>query len=266
LRRHFGPPLRFNVTRWVTGEAQDPFGAVFRFHADRRTLVTASGLAFLIYGGLIAAALLSPASTNVGPAPKREIPVIVAAPPPPPPVPPAPAVAREVPPPNAAPRPHRSVAPAEASKVITRAESPDAPADFSSFAIATGQGNVYAGGFTSSKGTSKSAVLAQPTPHNQGRTSAPSQARHPEPVRRDWTCGWPEEANATDLRETRVAVKVQVSPDGDPLSADVEGASLPGFAEAARQCALGESFRPALDPLGKRIAGETGLLIVHFVR
>ena len=56
------------------------------------------------------------------------------------------------------------------------------------------------------------------------------------------------------------------STDGDPLAAEVQGNALPGFGEAARLCAMAESFKPALDAAGKRIASETGLLVVHFVR
>ena len=263
-RRHLGPPLRFAVARWVAAEAQDPFASVFRFHRDRQTLIWAAGLSLLVYGGVVSFAILSPSAP---PAPvKREVPVIVAAPPPPPPAQPVPQEAPP-PPPRAVMRAKRAVSPpAQAAQVITRADSPDTPADFSNFAIATGHGDVYAGGYTSSKGTNKTAVLAQPTPHAQGRAAAPSQAHQAEPLRRDWSCAWPDEAEGTDLRETRVAVKVQVSQDGDPLSADVQGQTMPGFAEAARRCALAESFKPALDPLGRHVAGEHGLLVVHFVR
>lgn len=94
----------------------------------------------------------------------------------------------------------------------------------------------------------------------------PSLARRAEPARRDWRCSWPPEADSSDLRETRVAVTVKVSEDGDPLAAAVQGEALPGFGEAARLCAMAESFKPALDAAGKRIESETGLLVVHFVR
>ena len=148
--------------------------------------------------------------------------------------------------------------------MVTRAA--DAPVDLSSFSIATGHAQTYAGGLTSANGTSH---LASP---NAARTlpraarTAPSQARAAQPARKDWSCGWPAEAEETDLRETRVIVKVDVSADGDATAAQVQGSALSGFAEAARRCALSEQYRPALDATGRRIAGETPLLMVHFVR
>jgi protein TonB len=152
--------------------------------------------------------------------------------------------------------------------VLTRAEDVAAPADFTDFSIATGHAESFAGGYTSGNGTSHTAVTS---PVTAARKPAPnprpsSLARLAEPLRKDWSCGWPEEAIDSDLRETRVAVRVAVGRDGDAQGVQVQGAAMSGFLEAARRCALDEQYRPALDVEGHRVEGETGLLIVHFVR
>ncbi len=156
--------------------------------------------------------------------------------------------------------------PAEASQVVTRPA--DGPVDLSGFSIATGHAAMYGGGYTSGNGTNRNAVTsnaARTVPH-PARASGPSQAREAQPARRDWSCGWPEDAQESDLREARVTVKVDVSADGDPTGVQVQGSALGGFGEAARHCALSEQYRPALDAAGHRVAGETPLLLVHFLR
>ncbi len=262
LRRRTGPALRFVLPRWDASEARDPFGAALELHADRRTLLVATIASALVYGGVTVFAISARLPT-AAPQAHVEIPVVEALPPPPPNVPPPP----EEPPPPQPRRPRRAAAPpppAEASQVLTRAA--DGPVDLSSFSIATGHAQTYGGGLTSSNGTSHVAVPAAARTPRVVRNTGPSQARAAQPARKDWSCGWPAEAQDTDLRETRVIVKVDVSPDGDPTAAQVQGSALAGFGEAARRCALSEQYRPALDATGRRIAGETPLLMVHFVR
>jgi len=264
VRRRTGPPLRFVPPRWDGKEASDPFGAALELHADRRMLIVATAAATLLYGG----GTLFAISARVAPiAPAmRELPVVQALPPPAPPTAPPPL---EEPHPVQPRRLRHAAAPpppAQASQVLTRAS--DGPVDLSGFSIATGHAATYGGGYTSGNGTNRGAVAsnaARTLPH-PARTSGPSQERAAQPARRDWSCGWPEDAQETDLRETRVIVKVDVSADGDPTAVQVQGGALAGFEEAARRCALSEQYRPALDVVGKRVPGETPLLLVHFVR
>jgi protein TonB len=264
LRRRTGPPLRFVPPRWDAKEASDPFGAALELHADRRMLIVATAAATLLYGGGTIFAI----SARVGaiaPTTQTELPVVQALPPAPPPTPPPPL---EEPHPVQPRRLRRAAAPpppAEASQVLTRA--PDAPIDLSSFTIATGHAATYGGGYTSGNGTNHGPVSSP----NVARTPHPAragagQARAAQPARRDWSCGWPEDAQETDLRETRVIVKVDVSADGDPTAVEVQGGALSGFGDAARRCALSEQYRPALDATGRRVPGQTPLLMVHFVR
>jgi protein TonB len=222
--------------------------------------------ALLLYGGAVYLTMAAHVALEVTPPVHTELPVVQALPPPPPP--PAPQPKEEAAP--VQPRRVRRVAPpppAEASQVITR--SSDEPVDLSSFSIATGHAAVFAGGYTAANGTSHSAVSAPNAGRalpRASRSGSPSLAREAQPARRDWSCAWPDDAQQTDLRETRVTVKVAVSADGDPSAVEVQGGALAGFAEAARRCALSEQYRPALDAGGRRIAGDTPLLSVHFVR
>jgi outer membrane biosynthesis protein TonB len=184
------------------------------------------------------------------------------APPAPVPQPPKRAEARR---PRAAQRP----AAAQAAKVVTVARDPNQPLDFTGFDMVTGESEAFAGGFTATKGKSKTAV-AEPSATAEGVgtkvVKGPSQAKPAGPAREDWACAWPEAAQESDLRDVRVSVKVAVDRDGSPQSVQVIASPAPSFGEAARQCAMAEDYRAALDDDGHHIAGSTPLFVVHFVR
>jgi protein TonB len=265
-----GPPKRRRKYRVPRGEVDLPEGPyerilrLQRWGGWRPFAAVAVGIG--LHAGLLLAARLVPPPPAPAPA-RREIPIVMAAPPP---VPPAPAVppppkraqARRAP---ATPRP----AAAQAAKVVTVAHDPNKPLDFTGFDMVTGDSTAYAGGFTASKGKSKTAV-AEPTAKAEGVAKkvvrGPSQAKPPGPSREDWACAWPEEAQESDLRDARVSVKVGVDRDGAPESVQIIASPAASFAEAARQCAMGEQYRAALDDDGHHIAGTTPLFVVHFVR
>jgi protein TonB len=188
----------------------------------------------------------------------------------PPPPPPAPPPEEPQPPP---PRPTRQArhatqppAAAVAGRIVARAEQPDQPLDFTGFDMVVGKGDTYAGGYTASTGTSKAAV-ANPaaTAHGTGPPDA-SRARPPVPSRKDWACGWPEDAQESDIRDARASIRVHVDRDGEAQGVDIVSSPSPSFAEAARHCALSETYRTALDDAGHSVAGITPIFIVHFVR
>jgi outer membrane biosynthesis protein TonB len=186
-------------------------------------------------------------------------------------IPPPPPLPEEPPPPP--PRPQRQArrsteppAAAMAGKVVARAEEPQQPLDFTGFDMVVGKGDTYAGGYTATSGTSKTAVdNAGATPHGTGPPDA-SRARSPAPSRRDWACAWPEDAQETDIRDARTSIRVHVNRDGEPENVEIMSSPSPSFAKAARHCALGETYRIALDDAGKAIAGVTPVFVVHFVR
>lgn len=186
-------------------------------------------------------------------------------PPPPPPEPPPP-----VRPPVAARTPRASrapPAPAQSGRVIAQQPAPSGPADLTGFDLVVGQGETYAGGYSSAKGTSQNAV-ADPNAKIGGVPDAPTSdlSRAATPFRSDWSCPWPEESQDSETRDARVTIRVSVTRDGTPSTVEVLSAPPGGFAGAARRCAQGERYRPALDASGRPVAGDTHLVNVHFQR
>jgi outer membrane biosynthesis protein TonB len=227
----------------------------------------AIGIGIGLHLGLVLMAKLIPPPPPPQPE-RRELPVVMAAPPPPP-TPPAPVVP---PPPKHVEarrsRPAQRPAAAQAAKVVTVARDPNQPLDFTGFDMVTGDSTSYAGGFTASKGKSAKAV-SEPTASAAApvrEVKGPSQAKPAGPAREDWACTWPEEAQESDLRDARVSVRVDVDRDGAPESVQILASPAPSFAEAARQCAMAEEYRAALDDDGHHIRGSTPLFVVHFVR
>jgi hypothetical protein len=153
--------------------------------------------------------------------------------------------------------------------VIAQAPSPSGPADLTGFDLVVGQGESYAGGYSSAQGTSRNAV-ADPSATVGGVPDAPARAadlsRPASPLRHDWACSWPDEAQDSDLRDAVATIRVSVGNDGAPAKIEVLSAPPGGFAEAVRRCAEGAEYTTALDPNGRPIAGATNLFNVHFMR
>jgi len=264
---------KYRVPRGFAGPIAAPLQASITL-GDKRTaprVVVAVAIALLIHGAFVAMAFFTPA-----PQPKpvvREVPVVVAQRLPPPPPPPTPTPEPKPPPPK--PQPHQARTPhppaaAQAGKVIARAPDASQPVDMTSFDIVTGESAGFAGGFTASDGKSKTAVAdASAQAHVPPAPPAPvgpDLSRSAEPQRADWSCAWPDDAQQTELRDARVAIVVHVDRDGEPQRVEVQSAPSPSFAEAATQCAMGESYRSALNHDGERIASVTHPFLVHFVR
>ncbi|HUB07005.1 MAG TPA: hypothetical protein VMB50_08390 [Myxococcales bacterium] len=264
---------KYRVPRGALRTPEGPYDRVLGLsHGVSARLAASAVIALCLHVGLVALARFIPPSPQLPVT--REIPITVATiqPPPPPPAPPP------APPPEpvrhvqarAAPRAPRPAA-AQAGKVIARAPTPSEPLDFTGFDIVTGQSESFAGGFTAANGKSKAAVTnpnasADGVVGGHGTVGHKSLARAPAPSREDWACSWPDDQQESDLRDARVSVRVSVDRDGDPQSVQVVNAPGQSFAEAARRCALGESYDSALDVDGHRVPGTTPLFIVHFVR
>jgi protein TonB len=188
---------------------------------------------------------------------------------PPPPAPPPstpqrPPVARSPkmvrPTPNKAPP-----APAKTGKVVAAAPDPNDPVDMTGFNIAVGEGQSYAGGYSSAKGTSTQAI-PNANARIGGKPNAVDQSRAAAPAHRDWSCPWPPEEQTGDLRDARVTIRVQIDSDGLPTSVDVLNAPPGGFAAAARRCAEGATYLAAHDSSGRPVASTTPPFVVHFFR
>jgi protein TonB len=185
--------------------------------------------------------------------PPEEKPEPKAAPPPPAPK------EKEQPPPPEPPPP----APAQASAIMT---SPDDTIDFTGNGFVTGSAETFAGGVTHQAGTSATAVRslkAQPggVPGATGTGSAPPppSVDRSRPVSlkgsTEWKCPWPAEAETEQIDEAKVRVRISVGADGKASRVEVLSDPGHGFGREARQCAMRETYNPALDVNGTPIPG-----------
>jgi hypothetical protein len=249
-------PLRYPISPGSLGLRPGPFYATW-LGGDgglRRRLVVAISLALALHAAALGLSFLSPPSLPVTPPLLTQKVSLqkLRAPPPPEPPPPIPRV------------PTKAPAAAAAGKVVTAAPTPDRPLDMTSFDMAIGKGNIYAGGVTASSGTSLTAVTDT---HATARGTAPSRARIAAPARTDWACAWPqEEEENTDLHSVRVLIAVHVDRDGEAQSVDILGPAAAPFERAARQCALNEPYLFARDESGHAVASTTPPFSVHFFR
>jgi protein TonB len=202
-----------------------------------------------------------------------------APPPPPPPVAPEPEHRAEAaPPPRAAhePPPPPPPAPAQAGKVLTAEPDPNEPVDLTGNTIVTGNADSYAGGTTTANGTSATAVRAAASPTGvPGGTGAPAPAPAPAgPDRshaavlgggREWNAPFPPEADAAQIDDARVELRVEIRADGTAGAVTVLRDPGYGFGREARTYALRIRHTPALDRDGGAIA-STIRVTVHFSR
>lgn len=168
-------------------------------------------------------------------------------------------------------------APAEAARVLAQEPDPNEVVDMRD-AIVMGTGNVYAGGITSSQGTSKTAVTntaatATGVPGGTGTGNAPPPTRLDRSRvaalsgSSDWgDCPFPAEADAEQVDQAYVTLQVKVRSDGSPDSVSVVQDPGHGFGREARKCAMRKRFTSALDVDGNPIAGQTKPFRVHFTR
>jgi len=190
-------------------------------------------------------------------------------PPPPPPAPPAPSEPPATAPKRVARAPHaapaRPAAPAQAGKL---AAVSDAPVDFTGSAFVVGSGPTYAGGTTTSSGTSRTPAHGAVAPGGtgDGTAAARSRARAVSLDQAGWNCPWPAEADAQEVNEQTVVLRASVRPDGRADNVDVLSDPGFGFGAAARLCALRTRFEPARDPAGQPIAALSPPIRVHFFR
>jgi hypothetical protein len=88
----------------------------------------------------------------------------------------------------------------------------------------------------------------------------------PRFLNRAWDCSslWPR----SDEKITQVDVKIRVlvGTDGLPKRVDVLEEQVPGFGEAARQCAMRQRFSPALDANKQPVETTTKPFPVRFER
>lgn len=200
--------------------------------------------------------------------------------PPPPPVPVVeerpPLVAKNVSKQASTPKTNAPPVQAQAAAVLTRNSDPDELVDMTdSFVV--GEGTTYAGGITSSRGTSATAVHASnKTSQRPGQVSSRvnrtafddgvDHSRRPLMLGgTEWKCPFPAEADADSVDHATVTVRIRVDANGVPSNATIVRDAGRGFGRQARRCALEKHFQPALDRNGLPRAGIV-TINVHFDR
>jgi protein TonB len=185
------------------------------------------------------------------------------------PAPPTPPAAARVPRPTSvrkrteAPAP-AAMAPAEAARVIAQAPT-EQPVDFTASSFVVGKGAAYAGGASTSSGTSTRAVDGQ-TAITPAAGAAGSRRRTVSLDESAWSCPWPSEAEGVQIVQEVVVLRVSVRSDGTADAVKIVSDPGTGFGQAARACALRTHFRPALDDAGAAIAAWSPPIRVRFVR
>jgi periplasmic protein TonB len=177
---------------------------------------------------------------------------------------------------------------ARAGQVITAPESAGDTPDALDFSVVQGKADRYAGGVTTSRGTSR-APVHDPGARDEGvrgvvgatgtgggappaATSAPARApsvdrtRAAQPVSKSWSCPFPKEADAASVDFARARIVVTVGVDGRATSASVVADPGNGFARSAKACALGQRYVVALDAAGRPRVATTMPITVTFTR
>jgi protein TonB len=159
----------------------------------------------------------------------------------------------------------RPAAPAQAGQLAAASFE---PADFTGTAFVVGVGSTYAGGTTTSRGTSKTPPMGTVAPSGtgDGAARARSQARPVSLDQEAWNCPWPADADAQQVNEQTVVLRAAVGVDGHVEHVDVLSDPGFGFGAAARLCALRTRFEPARAPAGEPIAAVSPAIRVHFFR
>lgn len=167
---------------------------------------------------------------------------------------------------------------AQAGRTLT-APDDGASDQVADFTMVQGEGAGYVGGTTASQGTSAEPVRgparvgpSAPEPVKSApraqveQPSGPDRSRPARPQSADWNCSalFPNDAEAGN--SAAVVIVVTVRSDGTPRSISVVSDPGHGFGAAARSCALGQRFAPALDRNGEPTTAATPPITVRFTR
>lgn len=245
--------------------------------APGRRLLGAVGISVAVYG-LVGVALVTTGSgrgssrARIHERLRHEGAIEVVPPPPPPPV-----AAVQAPPQKQVPvrvvsRPVRRApvaAPAQAAAVLRRT-APEAPVDLTADTFPTAGAASSPGGATAGAGRSTApvggAVDVNAPPARRPTMAGPPRARAVTLDQGTWSCPWPSEADAEQIDEQTVVVRVRVREDGSVERAEVIADPGHGFGRAATACARDTQFQPARSEDGSPIAAWSPPIRVHFTR
>ena len=169
-------------------------------------------------------------------------------------------------------------APAAAAAILDRKESPYEPVDMTDDGFVNGPGNGPGYGYVSSAG---SATAPTYDPHTKvggkegGHGHGDSDGAKPKVNRSrppglsgssSWSCPFPAEADVQQINHATATIIVTLNAGGQPTSVRVLSDPGYGFGQAAKRCALGRHYEPALDADGNPVGSTTPPIIVRFKR
>jgi protein TonB len=103
-------------------------------------------------------------------------------------------------------------------------------------------------------------------PARRPTIAGPTRARAVTLGEGTWSCPWPPEADAEQIDEQTVVIRVRVGEDGSVERAEVVADPGHGFGRAATACARGTRFQPARNDDGNLVAAWSPPIRVHFTR
>ncbi|MGH7271083.1 MAG: hypothetical protein ACREJ3_11690, partial [Polyangiaceae bacterium] len=231
---------------------EDPMTRVFGLGAQTSALTWlgyyVAAVALLVLLSVLAHGVtLLIATTDVAPPEVApiEIEMVRDEPPPPPPAPvaeAAPKAPAPPPPAKAPPKQEPPPAPAQAGKVLTQEPDPNDPVDLTGDSIVTGNALAYAGGVTAANGTSTTAVRNLTSPAIKPAATGGSRPAAPGPDRsrkasiggQEWDIPFPPEADAAQIDDAYVTMRISVGADGSVTAAVVLADPGYGFGREAR--------------------------------
>lgn len=147
---------------------------------------------------------------------------------------------------------------AQAGQALTRLPSQEDIVDFDD-TIISGNGARYAGGATAAGGRDTQAVHELPTQGGGSEEGGDSDLSSPPRLAgaAQWECPFPPEADDAGIDQAVVTLRVEVTAEGQVLSAVATTDAGHGFGREARRCALGKRWAPGRDRRGRPITTTT---------
>jgi periplasmic protein TonB len=201
----------------------------------------------------------------------QELPVDLSEPPPPPEIPTAAEPPREQPvrrrqSAGSRSQPRSQPSAAEPGASTERVPAPTAPLDFTdeTFVMETARAEP---GAPTARGTGQGDGLDTPGASTGAEEdSVKDLSRNVSLENQRWACPWPREADAEQLDEQTVVIRVVVDALGIVDSVTVIADPGRGFGQAAAGCAMRTRFTPARDRLGQPVKAKSPLIRVKFTR
>jgi protein TonB len=155
---------------------------------------------------------------------------------------------------------------AQAATVLAQIPNSATPFDLTADTVVTGTATAYSGGVTASNGTSASPGEQAPSRHQAPSSVAVDWSIPVSLASESWSCPWPHEADAEQINEQTVVLRIVVAAGGDPESVTVVSEPGHGFGAAAVVCASRTHFTPARDRSGEPVRATSPPIRVRFTR